>query len=35
MRSSGRLFSIAWPPQVRMALTASALAFSITVCCAA
>src|SRR5215831_15438166 len=35
MRSSGRFFSMAWPPQVRIALTASALAFSITVYCAA
>ena len=30
-----RFLSMAWPPQVRMALAASALAFSITVNCAA
>ena len=35
MRSSGRVLSIAWPPQVRTALAAMAAAFSITVFCAA
>jgi hypothetical protein len=31
MRSKARFLSMAWPPQVRIALAANALAFSITV----